>query len=105
MKGYLRVGLALCFVLAMILFCALFGLAGIREQARPTPTLSVVRPVCTDNVCGGCDGLCHDAAGVENDHVSVRKNGHCACTPRPGGGLDRAIREAYQRWTREARRQ
>lgn len=64
----------------------------------------VVRVACTDHVCGGCDGKCHDPAGVQYDHVTVRREGHCTCTPRQGGDLDRAIREAYRLWTSQAAR-
>jgi hypothetical protein len=53
----------------------------------------IVRTVCTDRVCGGCDGKCRASSG----HVAVDKKGHCACTPADGGALDRAIRQAYQR--------
>ena len=73
-----------------------------RGQAPAPP--KVIRPACTDNVCGGCDGRCHDPAGVEYDHLTVRRDGHCSCTPRPGGDLDRATREAYHRWTEKVSR-
>jgi hypothetical protein len=53
----------------------------------------IVRTVCTDHVCGGCDGKCRKSTG----HVAVDKKGHCACTPTDGGALDRAIRQAYER--------
>ena len=57
--------------------------------ARETPNL--VRVVCTDHICGNCDGKCHRNSG----HVAVDKKGHCACTPTEGGALDRATRAAY----------
>lgn len=53
----------------------------------------IIRTVCTDRVCGGCDGKCRAGSG----HVAVDKKGRCACTPTDGGALDRAIRQAYQR--------
>ncbi len=53
----------------------------------------IIRTVCTDRVCGGCDGRCRTTSG----HVAVDKKGRCACTPAEGGPLDRAIRQAYQR--------
>jgi hypothetical protein len=53
----------------------------------------IVRTVCTDHVCGGCDGKCRKSTG----HVAVDKKGHCACTPTDGSALDRAIRQAYER--------
>jgi hypothetical protein len=53
----------------------------------------IVRTVCTDRVCGGCDGKCRKSSG----HVAVDKKGHCACTPTDGSALDRAIRQAYER--------
>ena len=67
-------------------------------RARTATALKVVRVACTDNVCGACDGLCHDRERVQYDHVTVRKNGHCSCTPKKGGELDRVTREAYRRW-------
>jgi hypothetical protein len=73
-------------------------------QARTATALKVVRVACTDNVCGGCDGRCHDREGVQYDHVTVRKNGHCTCTPRKGGELDRVLRDAYNRWVSSRRR-
>jgi hypothetical protein len=53
----------------------------------------IVRTVCTDHVCGGCDGKCRKSTG----HVAIDKKGHCACTPTEGSALDRAIRAAYER--------
>ena len=58
-----------------------------QEVAEP----KIVRWVCTDHVCGGCDGACS-----RNGHVAVSRGGHCACTPRAGDKLDQAIRKAFQ---------
>lgn len=72
------------------------------EQASPSPAPSaspapelprVIRVVCTDHICGGCDGRCSRRGG----HVAVDKKGHCACTPTEGSALDRAIRAAYEK--------
>jgi hypothetical protein len=76
--------------------------AEVEGQASAVP--KVLRAACTDNVCGGCDSRCHDPNGVIYDHLSVHKDGHCACTPRPGGDLDRALQEAYRRWTEQVSR-
>jgi pyruvate/2-oxoglutarate dehydrogenase complex dihydrolipoamide acyltransferase (E2) component len=72
-------------------------------QSAPSPAPSaappeeplprIIRTVCTDRVCGGCDGRCRKSSG----HVAVDKKGHCACTPAEGSALDRAIRQAYER--------
>ena len=51
----------------------------------------VVRWVCTDRLCGGCDGDCS-----RHGHVATHKGGHCACTPREGSALDRATRKAFE---------
>jgi hypothetical protein len=51
----------------------------------------VVRWVCTDHLCGGCDGECS-----RHGHVSTHKGGHCACTPKEGSALDRATRKAFE---------
>jgi hypothetical protein len=51
----------------------------------------IIRVVCTDHICGNCDGKCHKNGG----HVAVDKKGHCACTPTEGSALDRATRDAY----------
>ena len=51
----------------------------------------IIRVVCTDHICGHCDGKCHKESG----HVAVDKKGHCACTPTEGGALDRATRDSY----------
>jgi len=60
-------------------------------QEEPPPR--IIRTVCTDHVCGGCDGKCRKTSG----HVAVDKKGHCACTPAEGSALDRAVRQAYER--------
>jgi hypothetical protein len=57
------------------------------------PPQRIIRVVCTDHVCGGCDGKCRKSSG----HVAVDKKGHCACTPTEGSALDRATRQAYER--------
>ena len=70
-------------------------------EAAPSPSPAppasdlprIIRTVCTDRVCGGCDGKCRTTSG----HVAVDKRGRCACTPAEGGALDRAIRQAYQK--------
>ncbi len=54
--------------------------------------LKIVRWVCTDRICGGCDGACSGRGG----HVAVSHRGHCACTPGEGGRLDQAIRKAFE---------
>ena len=53
----------------------------------------IIRVVCTDHICGHCDGKCHKESG----HVAVDKKGHCACTPTEGSALDRATRDAYEK--------
>ena len=65
------------------------------KEAAPAeePLPRIVRTVCTDHICGGCDGKCHRNSG----HVAVDKKGHCACTPTEGSALDRATRQAYAR--------
>lgn len=50
----------------------------------------IVRWVCTDHLCGGCDGNCS-----RSGHVAVSRRGHCACTPTAGSKLDKAIRKAF----------
>lgn len=57
------------------------------EEAGP----KIVRWVCTDRICGGCDGNCS-----RHGHVATDKAGHCACTPNEGSALDKAIRKAFQ---------
>jgi len=59
--------------------------------AEPAPR--IIRVVCTDRICGNCDGKCHKDSG----HVAVDKKGHCSCTPTEGGALDRATRDAYEK--------
>jgi hypothetical protein len=51
----------------------------------------IIRVVCTDHICGHCDGKCHKDSG----HVATDKKGHCACTPTEGSALDVATRDAY----------
>ena len=60
-----------------------------RQAVEAEP--KIVRWVCTDHLCGGCDGACS-----RSGHVAVSRKGHCACTPEPGGKLDEAIRKAFQ---------
>ena len=60
------------------------------KEAEKTP--KVVRWVCTDRICGHCDGQCSPQKG----HVAVSRRGHCACTPEEGSALDQAIRKAYR---------
>jgi len=68
-------------------------------EASPSPAPAeeppprIIRTVCTDHVCGGCDGKCRKTSG----HVAIDKKGHCACTPTDGSPLDRAVRQAYER--------
>ncbi len=59
--------------------------------AEPAPPPRIIRVVCTDHICGHCDGKCHKESG----HVAVDKKGHCACTPTEGSPLDTAIRQAH----------
>ncbi len=69
---------------------------GATPAASPSPTPElprIVRTVCTDHICGGCDGKCSRNGG----HVAVDKRGHCACTPTEGSPLDRATRQAYEK--------
>ncbi|HEV8377144.1 MAG TPA: hypothetical protein VGR38_13015 [Candidatus Polarisedimenticolia bacterium] len=63
------------------------------RPSKPEASLSprIVRWVCTDRICGGCDGACS-----RQGHVATHKHGHCACTPREGGALDGAIRKAFE---------
>jgi len=66
-------------------------------EASPTPPVEppprIIRVVCTDKICGNCDGKCHKNSG----HVAIDKKGHCACTPTEGSPLDRATRDAYEK--------
>ena len=59
----------------------------------PAPPPRIIRTVCTDHVCGSCDGKCRKSSG----HVAVDKKGHCACTPTDGSPLDKATRQAYEK--------
>ena len=63
------------------------------EEPAPEPLPRIIRVVCTDHICGHCDGKCHRESG----HVAIDKKGHCACTPTEGSALDRATREAYEK--------
>ena len=97
-RGLIFVGL---FLAAIVAGCAAAAVEGGgpataadpgAAEALPAPeTLKIVRVVCTDHICGNCDGKCHRKGG----HVAVDKKGHCACTPTEGGALDRATRAAY----------
>lgn len=60
------------------------------EEKKEKKELKVVRWVCTDHLCGGCDGQCS-----RHGHVATSRDGHCACTPRSDGELDQAIRKAF----------
>jgi len=62
-----------------------------KEKKKAEEGPKVVRWVCTDLICGGCDGECS-----HHGHVATHKDGHCACTPNPGGALDQAIRKAFE---------
>ncbi len=64
-----------------------------KEQAKEKKAEEpkIVRWVCTDHLCGGCDGKCS-----RSGHVAVSRKGHCACTPTPGGKLDEAIQKAFE---------
>jgi hypothetical protein len=59
------------------------------EAAEEEPR--IVRWVCTDRLCGGCDGGCS-----RHGHVATHKGGHCACTPKEGSALDLATRKAFE---------
>jgi hypothetical protein len=61
-----------------------------KKQAAPQGP-EIVRWVCNDHICGGCDGNCS-----RHGHVATDKGGHCACTPNEGSALDKAIRKAFQ---------
>jgi hypothetical protein len=87
-RGALAVFLLSAALVALALAAAARG--GIDAgTARTVPR--IVRVVCTDHICGNCDGACHRESG----HVAIDKKGHCACTPTEGGALDGATREAY----------
>jgi len=64
------------------------------EKAQKKPAQEgpkIVRWVCTDRICGGCDGQCS-----HHGHVATSQGGHCACTPNEGSALDDAIRKAFR---------
>ncbi len=75
--------------LAPVLLAAALLTLGLAAAQAERPR--VVRVVCTDRICGNCDGQCHRNSG----HVAIDKKGHCACTPTEGSALDQATREAY----------
>ncbi len=87
-----RGALILAGVLAGVAALSLPGIAA-RGEADSEEPLKVIRVVCTDHICGNCDGRCHRDSG----HVAVDKKGHCACTPTEGSDLDRATRDAYEK--------
>jgi hypothetical protein len=62
-----------------------------KPREKPEKEPKIVRWVCTDRLCGGCDGACS-----RSGHVAVSRKGHCACTPKAGGKLDEAIRKAFE---------
>ena len=65
---------------------------GAKEKKPEKPEgPKIVRWVCTDRLCGGCDGQCS-----RHGHVATHKDGHCACTPNAGSALDEATRKAFE---------
>lgn len=88
-----RIGRKALIVAGILLGIAAPSLSGIgaRGGDEAREPLKVIRVVCTDHICGNCDGRCHRDSG----HVAVDKKGHCACTPTEGSELDRATRDAY----------
>ncbi len=76
---------------AGLVVLALAVAADAEEEAPAEDRPRIVRVVCTDHICGNCNGKCHRDSG----HVAIDKKGHCACTPTEGSALDRATREAY----------
>ena len=60
------------------------------ESAQAKQPVRIVRWVCNDRICGGCDGQCS-----RHGHVATHKDGHCACTPKEGSPLDEAVRKAF----------
>jgi hypothetical protein len=64
---------------------------GEKKAVPKKKELKVTRWVCTDHICGGCDGQCS-----RHGHVATSRDGHCACTPKPNGELDQAIRKAFE---------
>ena len=87
-----RGALILAGILAGVAALSLPGLAARGERGEKKP-LKVIRVVCTDHICGNCNGRCHRDSG----HVAIDKKGHCACTPTEGSELDRVIRDAYEK--------
>ena len=87
-----RGALILAGILAAVAALSLPGLAARGEEEKKEP-LKVIRVVCTDHICGNCDGRCHRDSG----HVAIDKKGHCACTPTEGSELDRVTRDAYEK--------
>jgi hypothetical protein len=65
--------------------------AGKEKKPAAPEGPKIVRWVCTDRLCGGCDGQCS-----RHGHVATHKGGHCACTPNAGSALDEAIRKAFE---------
>src|SRR5260221_14617066 len=64
------------------------------QPAPPAAELPrIIRVVCTDHICGHCDGKCHKDSG----HGAVDKKGHSACTPNEGSPLDSATKLAYEK--------
>ena len=61
-----------------------------KPKAKGPAGPKIVHWVCTDRICGGCDGQCS-----RHGHVAVSRGGHCACTPTEGSTLDQAIRKAF----------
>lgn len=104
MSRILRKGLLSLVVFGLTAIWLAPGTDRAQGEAPDPPVPKVIRPACTDNVCGGCDGRCHDPAAQEYDHLTVRRNGHCTCTPRKGRALDQAIRQAYERWAEKSGR-
>ena len=90
--GIMRRGMILAGLMLGLCALSLPGLAAL-DSGDPSKGKSpkIVRVVCTDHICGNCDGRCHRKSG----HVAVDKRGHCACTPTEGSPLDIATRDAY----------
>ena len=102
-------------VILLMLAALVISLAGALAQSQTAPTApsteipqkappaakgkkpvtkeapKIVRWVCTDRICGGCDGQCS-----HHGHVATHKGGHCACTPNEGSALDEATRKAFE---------
>jgi len=64
---------------------------GKEKKPKESEGPKIVRWVCTDHLCGGCDGQCS-----RHGHVATHKDGHCACTPNAGSALDEATRKALE---------